>query len=269
MKTVLITGCSSGIGLESVELFQRKGWRVIAILRKINQDSIPVKLSNVYCYEIDISCAESVRKGVKLIAENHHKIDVLVNNAGIYLAKPLEFMKYEDLKRILEVNLLGTINMTKESMMLFCKSVPGIIINVSSVAGRTTFPYQSVYHASKWGLEGFSEGLNYELKHKNITVKLIEPGMVKTRLYESTKKLSNTDITNDYKHSYDRWLKFLYKNYENGYSPVLDARTIYKAATDGKNKLRYTTDFTTRFTLFLRYILPFPLFIRIIQYLCR
>ena len=268
MKTVLITGTSSGIGKEAVLLFQKKGWNVAAGMRNPEKEKILTKLANVKCYHLDVKDKSSCGKFIQDAINDFGSFDVLVNNAGIYLNMPFEISSEQEAEDIINTNLFGTANVTKAALPFLRKKKSGIIINVSSVAGRTAFPYQSYYHASKWALEGMSECLFYELKKIGVKIKLVEPGMVKTSLYRNMKNPDEMNISEEYRTSFKAWYKFLTAAYGKGYPPARDAKTIYKAATDGYKRLRYTTDFTTRYTLFLRRMLPERLFMKLIAKVC-
>lgn len=268
MKTVLITGTSSGIGKEAVILFQKKGWNVAAGLRNPEKEEVLTKLANVKCYHLDVKDKASCDKFIKDALSDFGSFDVLVNNAGIYLNMPFEISSGMEAEDIINTNLFGTANVMKAALTFLRKKKKGLIINVSSVAGRTAFPYQSFYHASKWALEGMSECLFYELKKTGIKIKLVEPGMVKTSLYRNMKNPDNMDLPEEYRTSFKAWYKFLTAAYEKGYPPAKDAETIYRAATDRSNRLRYTTDFTSRYTLFLRNILHERIFMKLISKVC-
>ncbi len=131
-----------------------------------------------------------------------------------------------------------------------------MIVNISSVAGRATFPFQSVYHLTKWAVEGFSEGLRYELKNLNIQVKSIAPGSVKTNLWKNLDKQSIEDYPEVYLSDFKKWFSYLNGNIHKGFMPEHEAKVIYKAVTDGKNKLRYSSDSTTKMATFLHTVLP-------------
>ncbi|MBP8083294.1 MAG: SDR family oxidoreductase [Spirochaetes bacterium] len=268
MKTVLITGTSSGIGKETVLLFQKKGWNVAAGMRNPEKEKELSTLANIICYSLDVKDKASCKKFIQDALNDFGNFDVLVNNAGIYSNMPFEISSETEAADIINTNLFGTANVMKAALPFLRKQRKGVIINVSSVAGRTSFPYQSFYHASKWALEGMSECLFYELKNTGVKIKLVEPGMVKTSLYRNIKNPDGMNIPEEYLKSFKSWYKFLTANYEKGYPPSKDAETIYKAATDGSNRLRYTTDFTTRYTLFLRHILPERLFMNLIAKVC-
>ena len=265
MKTVFITGTSSGIGRESAKLFQKMGWNVIATMLNPAEETELNKLQNLELLQCDVTNLDSIKAAVSDSIAVFKKIDVLVNNAGIYTTDPLEQVSDETINAIVETNIKGTLFTTKAIIEHFRKNKSGTIVNISSIAGRVTFPFQSIYHTSKWAIEGFSESLYYELKPLNIKVKIVEPGMVKTNIYDSVMSFPFEQYPDEYKIIFKKWHNYLMKNYKNGYSPALDAKTIYRAANSRGSKLRYTSDFTTKAVFFLRSILPLPIFQNIIK----
>jgi len=196
--------------------------------------------------------------------QEYGSVDVIINNAGIYETEPLEFVAHETIDKIIKTNVNGILYMTKAIIPHFRERKGGIIVNISSIAGRVTFPYQSVYHASKWAIEGLSEGLKYELNPLNIKIKVVEPGMVKTNLYNSIIDKTFEKYPIDYSKNFKNWHTYLIENYQKGYNPSLDAKTIYKAVNDKNAKLRYTTDFKTKLVFFLRRIFTLSMFQKII-----
>ena len=264
MKTILITGTSSGIGKETAILFAKRGWRVAATMRNPKDFSIFADIKNITTYLLDVKDRNSVKLRIEQIVQDFGKIDVVVNNAGIYTTNPLELSCDETIDDVVETNIKGVLYVTKAVLKHFRKNKSGIIVNVSSIAGRITFPFQSIYHTSKWAIEGFSESLHYELKPLNIKVKVVEPGMVKTNIYDSVLNIHFEKYPNEYQDNFKKWHRYLMKNYENGYSPKLDANTIYKAVNSSSSKLRYTSDFTTKLALFLRVLFPLSLFQKLV-----
>ncbi|MCL2318378.1 MAG: SDR family oxidoreductase, partial [Methanomassiliicoccaceae archaeon] len=183
MKTVMITGSSSGIGKETARIFQKKGWNVIATMRDPNAEEELHTLENVKVVKCDVTDLDSISSAVKEGIAAFGKIDVLVNNAGYYAIGPFEAATHEQIEKQFDTNLLGVINMTKEVLPYLREQRSGTIVNVSSIAGMVTFPLHSLYNSTKWGVEGFSEALRYELRPFNIRVKIIEPGVIKTDFY--------------------------------------------------------------------------------------
>lgn len=265
MKTVLVTGASNGIGKETAILFASKGWNVAATMRNPEYLSMFTDYQNITSYLLDVKDKHMIKACIGEVIRDSGKIDVIVNNAGIYTTNPLETSSEDMIDDVIKTNIKGVIHTTKTILEHFREHKSGTIINVSSIAGRVTFPFQSVYHTSKWAIEGFSESLYYELKPLGIRVKVMEPGMVRTNIYHSVLDLPFDKYPNDYYSRFKKWHAYLINNYKNGYSPKLDAETIYRAANDNSRKLRYTSDFTTRSVFFLRSLLPLSVFQYIIK----
>jgi NADP-dependent 3-hydroxy acid dehydrogenase YdfG len=265
MKTVFITGASSGIGKEAALLFAKRGWNVAATMRNAEHLSMFANQKNIKTYSLDVKDNDSVKASIRQAIQDFGKIDVIVNNAGIYTTNTLEQTSDETIHDIIETNIKGVLFITKTILEHFRENKSGIIVNISSIAGRVTLPFQSIYHTSKWAIEGFSESLYYELKPLNIKVKVVEPGMVKTNIYNSVLDFPFEQYPVDYKENFKKWHRYLMKNFKNGYLPELDAKTIYKAVNSKSSRLRYTTDFTTKMVFFLRSLLPLSIFQNVIN----
>ena len=241
MSTVLITGASSGIGKETAKYFHQKGWNVIATMRNPQAENELTKLKNIKLLQCDVTDTSSIKNAISEGIKQFGSIDVLVNNAGQYALGTFEAATHEQIRKLIDTNLVGLIEVTKEVIPYFRKQKSGIIINLSSIAGITSVPLQTLYHASKWGIEGFSESLQYELRRFNIRVKIIEPGVIKTDFYGRSMALLHDENIEDYELYYKKVVSNVLKNVEKGSTPAGVAKTIYKAATDGTKKLRYPT----------------------------
>lgn len=168
MKTVLITGTSSGIGREAVKYFQARGWNVAATMRKPENEKEFVKLKNVHCLRLDVEDEKSISRAIKETVKKFGAIDVLVNNAGYSVWGPFEAVSTEKIQHQFDVNVFGVMNVTRGILPYFREQKKGTIINVASMAGHASFPFYSLYHATKWAIEGFSESLAFELRPLNI-----------------------------------------------------------------------------------------------------
>lgn len=255
MKTVFITGTSSGIGRETAKLFCNNGWNVIATMRRPENEVELNKKKNIKVLKCDVTDIESIKQAIKDGINCFGKIDVLVNNAGFYTIGVLEAATEEQICRQLDTNLLGLINTTKEILPHFRKQKSGVIINVSSIAGRTTVPLQSLYHATKWGVEGFSESLQYELLPFNIKVKIIEPGVIKTDFCGRSMTVMENESLSDYEIYSRKVISNLIKNGNGGSDPLEVAEIIFKAANSKSDKMRYPVGKSKGF-IALKNILP-------------
>ena len=237
-KTVLITGTSSGIGKSAAKIFQAAGWNVIATMRKPEAELELTQLSNVLVEELDVTRQETIDTAIAKGIATFGKIDVLVNNAGFGTMGPLEAATDELMQHIFNVNLFGVVRTTKAILPHMRENKEGLIINVSSIVGRASFPYQALYHATKHALEGLTESSQYELKPLGINLKLVEPGGVETAFIDN---ISFTDASEllDYKEGLDKYYQAV-----EGMKLMLStsesiAQVVFDAATDDSDQLRY------------------------------
>jgi len=171
MKTTLITGCSSGFGLEIARYFLDRGWKVIATMRSPREDILP-RSQNLRVIALDVTDAESIRRAVEAAGP----IDVLVNNAGIGFLNAVEGTPMETVRDIFETNTLGTIAMTQAVLPQFRQRKAGVIVNVTSTVTMRPLHLLSVYTASKAAVNAFSESMALELAPFNIRVNIVLPG---------------------------------------------------------------------------------------------
>ncbi|MGE3775510.1 MAG: SDR family NAD(P)-dependent oxidoreductase, partial [Gammaproteobacteria bacterium] len=168
MKTVLITGCSSGFGLEMAKDFLDNGWRVVATMRTPRPDLLPAS-DNLQILALDVTDPDSIRAAVEAAGD----IDVLVNNAGIGWLNPLEGTSMATVRDLFETNTLGTIAMTRAVLPQFRARGAGVVVNVSSSVTLTPLPLLSVYTASKAAVNAFTESLALELEPIGVRVRLV------------------------------------------------------------------------------------------------
>ncbi|WP_027388239.1 SDR family oxidoreductase [Chryseobacterium gregarium] len=244
-RTILITGTSSGIGRSTAIKFQKEGWNVVATMRSPEKESELDKLENVMVTKLDVQDTKSVEAAVKLGIERFGSIDTLVNNAGFAVFGAFEMATQEQLERIFEVNIYGPMRVTKALLPHMRSLKKGTIINITSQGGRITFPTCSLYHASKFAMEGFTESLAYELIPFGIRTKIIEPGSTETRF------VGSAELTETEDEIYDRFIKTGLGNWARydtmASTPEQIAETIYKAATDKNDTLRYRSGEDTEF----------------------
>jgi NAD(P)-dependent dehydrogenase (short-subunit alcohol dehydrogenase family) len=241
-KVVLITGCSSGIGKASAKLFANQGWSVVATLRKPEVATELATLPNVLLARLDVQDYDSIVTAVSDGIARFGHIDAVVNNAGFGLSGVFEATPRDNVIEQFDINVFGVMDVIRAILPHFRQNNAGLIINVSSGAGVFTLPLMSLYCASKFALEGFSEGLSWELASQNIRVKIIEPGGVLTTNFGQRgmeKAAANLPLTD-----YDGFVAQAWKVFE-----MLTARAtaseddvaqvIYTAMTDETNQLRY------------------------------
>ena len=239
-KTILITGASSGIGKETAKLFQSKGWNVIATMRNPENEIELKQLENVLVAKLDVLDLDSIQKAFKEGVQKFGNIDVLLNNAGYGAYGPLEAFGREKIVRQFNTNVIGLLDVTKTVLPHFRQNKKGIIINISSIGGKMTFPLGSLYHGTKFAVEGISESLNYELEQFGGQVKIVEPGMIATDFGGRSFDFSNDENMTEYKNIVNALMTAMPTMAENASPASVVAEVIFEAATDGKNQLRYT-----------------------------
>lgn len=189
MKTILITGCSSGYGLETARHFYARGWNVIATMR--NPSAAPFATSErLRVLALDVTDADSIA----LALDAAGPIDVLVNNAGIGLFGALEHSPMRKIRDVYETNTLGTIAMTQAVIPQFRERGAGVIVNVTSSATLASFPLAAAYTGSKTAIQGFTQSLVHELEPLDISVKLVEPGYGPTTAFAQNTEIRLEDV---------------------------------------------------------------------------
>jgi NAD(P)-dependent dehydrogenase (short-subunit alcohol dehydrogenase family) len=257
-NVVFITGTSSGIGKATAEYFLARGWCVAATTRDGKAPGF-TKKPNLRVFPVDVTKPLTIERALQETKKAFGGVDVIVNNAGYGLLGPLENTTEEQVRKQFDVNVLGVVNVTRLAVPYLRERGGGVIVNISSMFGRITLPYFSLYAGTKHAVEGISEGLFYELKPQNITVKIVEPGTVQTEFFK------NIDVARKrgdtvYEPAFRDVLKNTADRGATGQSPELVARAVYRAATDGSSRVRYVPDRTAKMLLFLRATTPLRLF---------
>lgn len=262
-KTVLITGASSGIGRATALLFAEKGWNVAATMRSPETSDLGAASDRIKLFQLDVTDQVSVDRAVQDVIAAFGAIDVLVNNAGYGLMGPFEAQTDAQIRRQFECNVFGVLNTTRAVLPHMRARGQGRLVNVGSAAGRMTMPLYSMYSATKWALEGFSEGLWFELRQHNIKVKIIEPGMIKTDFFERSREVATKPGLT----AYDAFTETVMPNIkaweDAGAEPVVVARSIWRASTSIWPRLRYQPNAT--FTVWGRGWVPGHLYVRLIR----
>jgi NAD(P)-dependent dehydrogenase (short-subunit alcohol dehydrogenase family) len=238
---VVITGASTGIGRAAALLFAAKGWKVAATMRSPQNERELQKVEGCSVYRLDVTDEPSVQAARDAILQDLGHMDVVVNNAGYALSGVFEALSPQQIQRQFDTNVFGLMHVTRAFLPHFRSRRAGIFINISSIGGLTTTPLASLYHATKWAVEGFSESLLYELNPLGIRVKLVEPGRTLTDFStRSQERVLDPELT-DYRDTIERIQKALAKAWDPSLlSPASRvAETIYLAATDGTNQIRY------------------------------
>ncbi|MET7253150.1 SDR family oxidoreductase [Dyadobacter fermentans] len=237
-KTVLITGASSGFGKDAVRLFQKNGWNVIASMRSPEKETELGGLDRVALVRLDVTDSASIQKAVEEGIARFGSIDVLVNNAGFGSLGVLEAAPVEVVRQQFDVNVFGVIGVIKAVLPHMRRNKSGVIINVASMGGRIAFPFSTLYHATKYAVEGLSESLQYELEPLGIRVKIVEPGGYKTDFAGRSLATFGAGDLLDYLPAYDAFAGQV-DNWPMSERVWEVAEAIFEAASDGSQQLRY------------------------------
>jgi len=240
-QTIFITGASSGIGQATAQYFLEQGWNVVATMRQPEKQTVLLDQENLLVLPLDVEQPETFAAVIEAAIAKFERIDVLLNNAGYGQHGLFEATTAAQIQRQFSVNLFGTMEITRALLPYFRAQKSGTIINITSGVGRVTVPLVSIYAASKFALEGFSESLSFELASQNIKVKIIEPGNINTNFEQTTKSNFATaaELT-DYT-TYLLQMDAIFAGiYGGGSASATDvAAAIYQAATDDTTTLRY------------------------------
>lgn len=238
-KTIVVTGASSGIGKATARLFADKGWNVVATMRNPAAEKDLVESAKFKLIALDVQDPASVRAAVKAATAAFGKVDVWLNNAGYGAFGPVEAGTREQVQRQFDVNFFGLIECVQAIAPHFRANKAGVLINVSSIGGLMTVPGYGVYNASKFAVEGLSEGLWYELGIFGIKVKLIEPGAIHTDFGGRSMDAWDISTLPDYASFMEKVKATRARFTKNSSTPELVAGVIFEAANDSSDRLRY------------------------------
>jgi len=242
-KIAVVTGSSSGIGFETALALARESYYTYATMRDTKKGNRIKEIAkkenlNLEVLELDVDNDQTVQAAINKILKEKNRIDVLVNNAGYGLFGCLEDLSMEELKAQFETNFFGAVRVSQAVIPVMRKQKSGIIVNVSSVAGRIGFPVSPAYISSKFALEGLSESMRYELSPFGINIIIIEPGVIKTNFMSSVKKSMKPDSV--YKDITNKVIAGITMMAEMGTPAQEVARTIIKAIKSENPLPRYT-----------------------------
>ena len=218
MKTIFITGCSSGFGLETARYFLDRGWKVIATMRTPSDEVLP-KSERLRIVKLDVTDAESIR----LAVEEAGPIDVLVNNAGVGMLGPFESTSMDAVREVFETNTFGTMAITQAFLPQFRARKTGVVVNVASSATLKALPLLSVYTASKAAIVAFTESLALELSEFNIRVGVVLPGMAPETAFASN---AHGRIAQAFPDDYAATMNAVLSGFQNYDGPVTHAMVV-------------------------------------------
>jgi len=235
-KTIFITGASTGLGKATAKLFQRKGWNVIATMRHPERELELNQLKNVTVLALDVANLDQIKEVVEHVLKNY-TVDVVLNNAGYGLIGPLESLSAEQINTQIQTNLFGVIHVSKAFIPYFRENKKGTFINITSTFGLLGYPTCSIYSATKFAIDGFSESLAYELAQFDVRVKVIAPGGMQT-------DFAGRSMQGGMHKAYEQLVDKVSEGYSQdkiaNYTKADDvAQIIWKSATDESTQLRY------------------------------
>jgi len=240
-KTVLITGCSTGLGNTTARKFASEGWNVVATMRKPDPRLAEENPERIYVTELDVAKPATIEAAIAAGIDRFGRIDAVVNNAGVSILSIFEATPMEAIRGVFETNVFGVMNVIRAITPYFREQGGGTIVNITSNVGFVSNPLLTVYVATKHAVEGLSESLSYELESQNISVKLVEPGAMRTTNFATNTMAAaqNVSIPESYKSYFDHMMNAM-MNYpfENADENQV-ADQIYAAACDPSDRLRY------------------------------
>ncbi len=272
MRSVLVTGASTGIGRATALRLDAAGWRVHAgVRREADAESLREASSErLSPLILDVTVAEQIAAAAERIeAESADGLDGLVNNAGVAIPSPLETIPVEDFRRQVEVNLTGHLAVT-QAMLPSIRSARGRIVFISSIGGRIAFPLTGAYHAAKFGIEALGDVFRQELRPWGIAVAIVEPGSIDTPIWErgerTADELGERSPRREalYGEAIASYRKVVRQLAERGIAPEKVARTVERALSSRRPRTRYLVGLDAKAQARLKPLIPTPLFDRII-----
>ncbi len=244
-KVAVVTGSSSGLGYEISLMLARNGFLTYATMRNLNKseniksiaskENLPIRIN-----QLDVTDDVSVKDAVQAILSETGRIDVLVNNAGYVLSGAFEDLAMDEIKTQYDTNVFGLIRITQAVLPIMRRQKSGIIVNISSGAGRFGYPGQSAYISTKFAVEGLSESMSYELEPFGIKVVVVEPGVIRTNIVSGMVVAKKSqDPNSPYLQIIQKMATVLENMMENGSPPDLVAKVVLNAVTNESPTLRY------------------------------
>ncbi|MBP2560669.1 NAD(P)-dependent dehydrogenase (short-subunit alcohol dehydrogenase family) [Neorhizobium galegae] len=240
-KTILITGCSSGLGKTTARHFAAKGWNVVATMRRAEPELANQYPDHILVAALDVADPASIEAAIQAGVDRFGGLDAVVNNAGITMVSIFEATPVDAIRRIFETNVFGMMNVIRAAVPYLRRRGGGTIVNVGSGVGIAAMPLLSLYSASKQAVEGLSESLSYELSSQNIKVRLIQPGAMRSTNFTATGMAASqaAPVPESYRPYFDHMLQSMinYPFASTEEQSVVEA--IFAAAIDPTDRLRY------------------------------
>jgi NAD(P)-dependent dehydrogenase (short-subunit alcohol dehydrogenase family) len=236
MPTIFITGASAGLGKATAKLFAARGWQVVATMRHPEHETELTQLPGVHLLPLDVTNLAQITSTVEQ-ALALGPVDVVFNNAGYGLIGALEALSDEQITQLVNTNLLGVLRVTKAFVPHLRARRTGCIISTTSIGGLIAFPLYSLYHATKWAVEGWSESLSFELAPHNIRVKTVSPGGIATDFTGRSLQVAEHAA---YAPLLQQLLASQGEEQQAQFSSAdAIAEVVYQTATDSQDQLRY------------------------------
>jgi len=260
-KAVLITGASSGIGQACARRLAQRGHQVFGTSRRPQPDAE----EPFEWIAMDVTDDESVREGVATVLARAGRLDVVVNNAGFGFVGAAEDTSIDEAREIFETNFFGVLRVCRAALPPMREQRSGTIVNISSLSGILAQPFQGMYSATKFALEGVSEAMRMELRPFGIRVVLIEPGDTRTAFTANRRRTADSQAASAYADNTQRALAVVEHDEQTGISPEAVARLLDRILRQRSPRLRYPVASTSqRFAAIARKLLPGGLFERAI-----
>lgn len=253
-KVVFITGISSGFGKEISRLLALDNYSVYGTIRKECEVA-----EGVYPVFMDLTKPDSIKNAIDFVVEREGRIDVLINNAGMHTGGPIEEIDRSVFEAQINSNVTGMVHVLQNALPYMRKQETSTIINFGSIGGLMGLPFQGIYSASKFAIEGISEALRMELKQFNVKVVLINPGDFHTS--NTSNRINKVNEEGPYNLQFKKTLSIIEKDETGGWDPVILAKKVCKIVKMRNPRHRYViASFEQKLAIVLKYILPFRLF---------
>lgn len=260
-KVILVTGASSGIGQACAMALAQQGYRVYGTSRNPRRADADFTM-----LAMDVTDTAAVQAAAQTLLNREGRIDVVVNNAGFGYGGAVEDTSIEEAEAILDTNFLGALRVCHAVLPTMRAQESGTIINISSIGGMIALPFQGLYSASKYALEGLSEALRMEVKRFGIHVTLVEPGDTRTAFTANRRNTRGADENPVYREAYQRTLARIETDERNGVSPETVARTVLRIVATPRPKVRYVVGpFHQKLAVPVKRLIPAGLFERIMM----
>lgn len=261
-KVILITGGTSGIGQAIAHYMAKRNFKVYATRRNTSPAD---ESTGIHFLTMDVTLPEKIRQEIDILIETEKRVDVLINNAGISMAGPLEETPLTEIRRVFETNFFGMVQVTQQVLPAMRRQHDGLIINISSIGGLMGLPFYGVYSASKHAVEGFSESLSMEVRPFGIKVCLIEPGEYQSRLAANRRVQSVSELS-PYFDNFQKFNRVSGQESQRARDPHEIARLVYQIINRPNPAVRYKTGtLMEKLTPALKNILPSRMFEKLIM----